>query len=193
MTRLFLALCLLLAPTATFAADSKGDFAIRGLGRFACPQLLEAMEAKDARLNVFGAWVDGYISALNQQSPGTFDAAPWQTTELIVSLAGRRCAAEADANFHTIVGRILAEMRPLRLVERSDVVALRSGERVSPLYAEIVNRAKLRLTELGHRGADDDDQMLGASIRAFQADKNLPQTGLLDQQTLLNLFVRPKP
>ena len=54
---------------AAVAADSNGDFAIRGVGRFSCKELLDALEKKDERLRFFGTWLDGYLSATNQLSP----------------------------------------------------------------------------------------------------------------------------
>jgi len=181
------------------AADSNGDFAIRGVGRFSCTELLDALEKKDERLRYFGTWLDGYLSATNQLSPNTFDATPWQTTELMLALLGRACAQRPDVNFMAVVGRLASEMRPLRLTEKSDVIRLSGFETAQVHYRAVIERVRARLLQLGYSFentllADDAAfRELRKQVRDFQQNNKLPPTGNLDQHTLLSLFVLPKP
>ena len=196
---LFAAAFALLAalPTHGFAADAKGDFAVRGAGRLACSELVDALETKDQRLTIFATWLEGYVTAANQFSDATFDSAPWQTTELLIALAGRSCAARANANVMDVVGRLIAEMRPLRLRERSPLVKIARPDEAQVHYRETVERVRARLIELGYEfettsiiGEKPQNEM-EAHLLDFQKQNGLPPSGRLDQHTLLNLFVRP--
>lgn len=180
------------------AADANGAFSIRGAGRISCEELLAGLEAKDKRLNVFAHWLEGYITASNQLMGDTFDVTPWQTTELLLALAGRSCAATPDKNFMDVVGRLIAQFRPLRVQEKSALVQIRAGESVQVHYRVVVERARTRLIQLGHAFESQgiEGQASSAEMRrnliAYQNTVGLPPSGRLDQQTLLNLFVTPK-
>lgn len=182
------------------AADSKGDFAVRGAGRLTCAELTDALAKKDAtRLTIFGAWLEGYITANSQLLPNTFDATPWQTTELLLALSGQACANRGPkTQFMDVVGRLIAEMRPIRLAERSGLVRLSQEESVQVHYRVVVERARARLVELGYEfttdtvmGAKAMDELV-ANLKQYQEKTKLPPSGRLDQHTLLNLFVRPQ-
>ena len=201
MYRSFLAGCLVAASVSgpVQAADSSGDFAIRGVGRISCKELSDAVDKKDKqRLSFFGTWLEGYISAANQFSEDTFDVTPWQTTELLLALLGRACAQHQDRNFMAVAGRLIAEMQPLRLTERSPVLKLQTADNVQVQYKEIVERVRTRLIELGYtfevEGIIGEKALeeLRANVRAYQEGHRLPPSGELDQHTLLNLFVLPK-
>jgi len=181
------------------AADTSGDFAIRGVGRISCAELSDAVEKKDKqRLSFFGTWLEGYISAANQFSDNTFDVTPWQTTELLLALLGRACAQHPDQNFMGVVGRLIAEMRPLRLTENSPLLKLQTDKNVQVQYREIVERVRRRLVDLGYAFAEEGIigeralEELRANLRAYQQANKLPVSGDLDQHTMLNLFVLPK-
>lgn len=193
----FLFSVLIVSPVA--AADKDGDFAIRGVGRISCAELSDALEKKDnQRLTLFGTWLEGYISAANQFSSNTFDITPWQTTELLLALSGRACAQDPDKNFMGVIGRLIADMRPLRLPEKSPVVKLQTEKNVQVQYRETVERVRRRLTELGYRFTTSSVMgeksllELRDNVLAYQRENKLPPTGDLDQHTLLNLFVLPE-
>lgn len=184
----------------TMAADAKGDFSVRGAGRLSCAELTDALAKKDAtRLTIFGAWLEGYITANSQLLPNTFDATPWQTTELLLALSGQSCANRGpETQFMDVVGRLIAEMRPIRLAERSGLVRMTQDESVQVHYRVVVERARDRLVELGYQFSSDT--VMGAkaldelteNLKLYQEKTKLPQSGRLDQHTLLNLFVRPQ-
>jgi len=181
------------------AADSNGDFAIRGAGRLSCEELLDAYAKMDqTRLAIFATWVEGYVTGQNQLQPTTFDALPWQTTELVMALARQACNQRGkDTVFMDVIGRLVAEMRPLRLPEQSEMIALNSGDAVQVHYRTTIERVRARLESLGY--SFNQDNLIGSEamaeltriVTAYQQDKNLPVSGQLDQNTLLSLFVRP--
>lgn len=202
ITRAMLAASVMMAGivtgTVALAADKDGNFAIRGVGRISCAELTNALQNKDQqRLSFFGTWLEGYITAANQFSENTFDSTPWQTTELMLALLGRGCAQTPDKNFMGVVGRLIADMRPLRLTQNSPILKLQTEDNVQTHYREIVERVRARLIELGY--AFEVDGIIGkkaldelrANISAYQKAANLPPTGNLDQHTMLNLFVVP--
>lgn len=192
----------LIAGTAlpTIAADAKGDFAVRGAGRLSCAELTDALAKKDAtRLTIFGAWLEGYITANSQLLPNTFDATPWQTTELLLALSGQSCANRGpETQIMDVVGRLIAEMQPIRLAERSGLLRMSHGDAVQVHYRAVIERARDRLKALGYEFTSDEmtgkkalDE-LTANLKRYQTENKLQPSGRLDQHTLLNLFVRPQ-
>lgn len=190
---------LLLAPGLVQAADVNGEFSVRGAGRFSCVELLDGLEKKDQRLTIFATWLDGYLTANNQLFDETFDMTPWQTTELLLAMAGRSCAARKDANFMDVIGRLIAEMRPLRLRKNTGIMRIASADKVQVHYKETVERVRARLVQLGYEFSTDSvaGQIAHAEMERnlldFQKQSGLPPSGEMDQHTLLNLFVRPTP
>lgn len=181
------------------AADTNGDFAIRGAGRISCAEVIDSLATKDQqRLTILATWVEGYITAQNQLQNATFDATPWQTTELIMALAGQACQQRGnDTLFMDVIGRLVSEMRPLRLAERSELVTLNFGDAAQVHYQTTVERARARLEVLGYTFTQDGilgpaalDE-LSNNISQYQETTGLPVSGQLDQNTLLSLFVQP--
>ena len=117
----------------------------------------------------------------------------------MLALLGRACAQRPDVNFMAVVGRLAAEMRPLRLTKKSDVIRLSGQETAQVHYRTVIERVRRRLEELGYgfnAPALTDDaafRELRKHVGDFQKKNNLPPTGNLDQHTLLSLFVLPKP
>jgi hypothetical protein len=74
--RALMLVSLLLAASPVFAADSTNRFALRGVGLADCEHFLKAMKERKENVLVAGGWLEGYITAVNQFTPNTFDIAP---------------------------------------------------------------------------------------------------------------------
>jgi len=184
-----LGLCM---PHAVSAADSDGNFSIKGAGLQSCTAFQEAFDSASPDLGVYVGWVEGYVTANNQTTDGVFDLVPWQDNNTVLRLLYLSCSAAPDeTNIIAATTRMLRGLYPARLPEASEAVGYRRGDNVVVLFEEILRRAKLRLAELEY---DLDPQEPGLTeqaelaFEAFQADQGIAVTGLPDQATLIRLF-----
>ncbi|HAZ60830.1 MAG TPA: hypothetical protein DCY89_04560 [Gammaproteobacteria bacterium] len=185
------AAALLLASGTCFAADGEGRFMVKGGGRASCQTFLTAQQARNPEFVSLAGWLDGYLTALNQSETATYDIAPWQGTELLLAAISSECRKDPAQSFHTAAFRVTESLRGARLIESSELVAATVGEQSVVVYREVVKRIQQRLKLRGHfagePGGDYDPATIEA-MKAFQAAKKLPVTGLPDQVTLANLL-----
>lgn len=177
--------------SGTLAADSEGRFMVKGAGTAPCSQFLAAQQARNSEFVSFAGWVDGYLTHANQRESTTFDIAPWQGTELLLAAISGKCRKDPALSFHQAVYQVVEGMAPGRLQVKSEVVTARSGEQSVVLYREVVLRLQQRLRLRGFLDRDptgDFDSATAEAVRAFQASRNLPPSGLPDQVTLANLL-----
>lgn len=176
------------------AADSNGEFAIKGAGVQTCGGLVTAWDENSRDLSLYLGWMDGYLTGMNQHQPDTFDIAPWQNSLTLLGLTKRLCDQSDESTLIIdAFNRLMADFHPARLSEKSDAVGLQSDDQAVVLYTEIVIRMQRRLAALGFdpvtRDGTLDSPTLDA-LKAYQIDRGLEQTGLPDQNTLFSLFVQ---
>lgn len=177
--------------TAVHAADADGNFVIKGAGTATCATLLEARAARDNRYASIAGWLDGYLSAQNELREATFDLAPWQQTELLLAALGGWCEAHPQDTLHTATFRLVETLQAGRLVERSTTVEVGDDAARIVLYEAIWQRVQQRLKLRGlyeGEASGKVDAPTREALRAFQAERAIPVTGLPDQQTLALLL-----
>lgn len=175
------------------AADEDGKFAVKGAGKRLCSNFLLASAQKSTDYYLYGGWLEGYISAYNRFQPQNYDATPWQTTELLLALLQQDCENAKDTHFLTVTNGLLKALFPIRLSAESALVAIDVNDAKSYFYVEILKRAKQRLIKMDYLnalGSDDFDQETLDAFKHFQSDRGLAQTGVPDQNTLMNLFLK---
>jgi len=183
-----LAACLL-APA--LAADREGHFMVKGGGRASCQTFLEAQQTRNQEFVSLAGWLDGYLTGLNQSEADTYDLAPWQGTELLLAAISGQCRRDPSQTFHAAAFRVVESLRAARLIERSELVSATVGGQSVVLYREVVRRIQQRLKLRGLYAAEpagDYDSATIEAMKAFQAEKGLPVTGLPDQVSLANLL-----
>jgi hypothetical protein len=176
---------------AAAAADADGNFVIKGAGTATCATLQKAKAARDERYASIAGWLDGYLSAQNELRGATFDLAPWQQTELLLAAVAGWCKSRPQDTLHTAVFRLIETLQTGRLTERSAMLEVGDDAARVVVYAAIWQRVQQRLKLRGFY----DGEVTGAAdaptrkaLRAFQAERKLPTTGLPDQQTLALLL-----
>ena len=184
-------LCLLAAPPVAHAADETGQFAVKGAGITDCADFLEATQARNEKLYLYGGWINGYISALNQAEDETYDLTPWQTTDFLATFIARYCEQKPSESFFKATADMVADLKAQRLRQRADRVTIEVGGSKTHLYQSTVKFLQERLKLLGHyQGAINSvyDQKTQEAVAAFQTQKEMEATGFPDQITLLRLF-----
>tara|TARA_R110002012_G_scaffold259737_2_gene441348 strand:- start:156 stop:755 length:600 start_codon:yes stop_codon:yes gene_type:complete len=175
------------------AADKDGKFAVKGAGKRLCSNFLSAAAQKSTDYYLYGGWLEGYISAYNRFQPENYDVTPWQTTELLLALLQQDCENNQERHFLTVTNSLLKALFPIRLPAESALVAIDVSDAKSYFYVEILKRAKQRLIKMGYLqdlGSSDFDQGTLDAFKHFQRDRGLAETGVPDQNTLMNLFLK---
>jgi hypothetical protein len=188
-------LCAALTASAAQAADGQGRFAIRGAGLLTCATYVEERAAQSKAYYVVGGWLDGYITALNQFAPDTYDVTTFESTELLALLIDEHCKKHPDDRLFPVANTIFTMLREDRLRAPSASVAVKVGDRQTQLYREVVSRAQRELSRRGvYRGPADGkfSPAVQQALTTFQRQQKLNASGFPDQATLWRLF-RPSP
>jgi hypothetical protein len=189
--RTFMLVGMLLAASPVFAADSADRFALRGAGLAKCEQFLKALQERQENVLVAGGWIEGYITAVNQFTPETFDIAPWQSTQVLLGLVSRNCERNPQANVFQIVDSMRNFLHPNRLLAQSERILAEAGTNKFYLYQETMKDVQQKLIDQGFLTGVADGQFgpkTSAALEAFQKAKQIEPTGLPDQNTLFQLL-----
>jgi Putative peptidoglycan binding domain len=181
----------ILAPIAAHAADAENRFAIKGAGAAPCSKFIELYNAKSNDVLLFAGWTTGYLTAINQATPKTFDLAPWQSTEVLLFILHDLCTRAPDEKFYRVVSGMAQLLAEDKLSTLSSPVEMKSGEQTVVLPRDVVKKIQQRLTALKlYSGGPDGAYGPGTrtAIEAFQKQQQIPETGIPDQQTLVRLM-----
>ena len=189
------AILLGMSAIPAFAADDEGNFAIKGAGLQTCGAFLAAWDKASPDLAQYGGWISGYLTGMNQHVESTFDAAPWQTTETLLGMTRSVCQNSApDLRFMEAFNLLMRNLLPLRLNASSELEGVRDADSTLVIYREVLRVARQRLKAEGFDpGPEDGDftDQTASALRGFQTARGLTATGMPDQQTLFQLFLKP--
>ncbi len=188
-----LALVLVLSPAAqpARAADADGRFVVKGAALTTCEQFTKARAERSQLLYLYAAWLEGYLSALNERTPETYDLVAFESTELLVALLDSNCKQRPREPFFNVVRALVRALHPQRVTRQTPLVEARVGERSVRLYAEVLRRVQERLAALGlYKGAPDGKfgPATRKALETWQKENGLEPTGLPDQLTVLRIL-----
>lgn len=173
------------------AADSQQRFAMKGAGMVPCQLFVAEREKGSDAYYLMGGWVEGYLSAYNQMTPGVYDVLSFESTELLLKVIDGHCRSHPQDPLYGVVSAMLTELTPGALTEESTRVDIREGDRRVILYRTTIGRIQSALVELGlYHGVVDGrftDETRAALI-AFQSDIGFETSGFPDQATLWKLL-----
>lgn len=181
---------LLIAPLQ--AADTEGNYAIRGAGSFTCERYMTAVDSQSDDVRQFVRWMEGYATALNRLQPDTFDVSPLLETTAMANLILTVCQQIPEMAFETAVAQSLSSLAPLRERAESDTRTLTHNDLSVPVRQETLRRVQQALRSLGHYTSTVDGLYGPGTRRAittFQENAGLTVTGLPDPDTLLVLLL----
>jgi AcrR family transcriptional regulator len=187
----FLLACGCLSVAAVHAEDSTGNHAVRGAGLIDCERFVEARAAQSDAYLVVAAWVDGYITGINQHAPDTYDVLSFESTELLMALLDQHCKQNPADPIFGVLDRLFSQLWPDRLIEGSDKIELAVGEREGRHYAAFIARLQQRLKDEGFYAGDASGEFTPATIEGisrYQKSVGLEATGFPDQTTLWRLI-----
>ncbi|MBK8907694.1 MAG: peptidoglycan-binding protein [Rhodospirillales bacterium] len=181
------------APAA--ASDAQGRFAPKGAGQVTCEQFLQALEARKENAILAVGWMEGFLTAMNQGLPNTFDIAPWQNSEALIGLVKHNCEQNKDQRFLAVVASLIDFLKDQRLEEASEMIVAESGEKKVAIYKAVMKNVQEKLIAKGMLEGGADGQFgpkTKTALEAFQTEQKIEVTGLPDQQTLWRLLGNPQ-
>lgn len=191
MRNAVLALLLCCCVHSGFAADENNTFAIRGAGVVTCEVFIKDMVGQSNAAYMISGWLDGYVTGVNRHAPDTYDALSFETTQLVVRLVENHCKTHSADHLFAVVNALLARLHDDRIRTRSPLVRVKAGELETAIYAEVLQRAQSKLTELGLYEGDPEPEFgdrTRQALAGFQGKNNLTPTGLPDPVTLWQLL-----
>lgn len=179
-------------PTITQGADGNNAYAIKGAGIAKCSKFIELHQKKSDVYLVFGGWIEGYLTAINQQQPNTFDLAPWQSTQLLLAATESLCKQKPEMQFQEAVQVLIGGLAQQRITQGGKFITIDQYV----FQEEVIKRMKGALKSRGlYSGNTNDaqyDDKLKAAVKQFQKSVKQAGTGLPDQGTLFELFKSQK-
>lgn len=184
----------LFLPVSSNAADTDGNFAVKGSGLQTCVAFATAMDENAVEIGVYGGWIEGYLTGQNRRIENTFDATPWADTPTLLAITKSICTQlPADTRFSDAFDMVLRMLLPSRLRNASPMVSLDGADQQLVLYRDVLAMVRDRLAvlkfDVGSEVADPFDDRTRAALEEFQTSRDLRPTGLPDQRTLLFLFL----
>lgn len=188
------ALCIVaaigLSRTAA-AMDAQGQFGIRGAGLVSCAVYNHERKLRSKAYDVIAGWMDGYLTGVNQYAAHTFDAAPFESTELYAALVSEYCRKHPDVPVFTVLNSLVRHTWKDRLHSASSKGVIRVGKQTTHLYKALVWRIQRRLAKLGFYRqliTGTYGPAVVKAMKAYQKSIRFEPTGFPDQATLWRLF-----
>ena len=180
-------------PGAARAAAGKGEFGIKGIGASDCATAVREYKGGSPNAMMYGGWLYGYMTALNQSTPDTFDLATWQDLNTLSNFIIDYCAKNPRMSFAQAVFNMTNALKPSRLTTMSQPVRFRKNDKEFVLYGAVIARIGQALAAQGlYKGRVADNPVfsdeMARALAQFQSRKKLPATGEPDQFTLFQLF-----
>lgn len=191
MALTLLAAVLLLPAAEANSADDKGQHAVRGAGLINCALYTQEREAKGDVYLVTAAWIDGYVTGINQHAPETYDLLSFEGTELLTAIIAQHCRDNPTDPVFGVLTKLFEQLEPDRLTEKSDKVVISlAGKEVSH-YVELIMRLQRKLKSRGLYDGEihgDYSPETADAVRRFQESIDFEATGFPDQLTLWTLM-----
>lgn len=184
------------AQAPAVAAAANGAFGIKGIGATDCATLVREFKAGTPNTMMYGGWLYGYLTAMNQTTPQTFDLAPWQDLNTLTNFVVEYCGKNPRTSVGQAVFNLTSALKPKRLQTASSPTRIGPKDQSVILYGEVINRMAQALKAQGfYKGPvgaakPQFTDELSRALKAFQGRNKLPQTGIPDQFTLFRLFER---
>lgn len=182
-----------LAALPALAADSDGNYAVRGVGATTCGDFATAVEQQDQNLPLVLQWLQGYVSGLNLLQEGTYDASPIQEPGTLAALVLNVCRSNDGLILETATAQALNALAPARLTQQSENLTLEAADRQVVVRRDTLRQVQRRLRETGHYTSSIDGLYGPGTRRAlasYQESAGLTVTELPDADTLIRLLVQ---
>jgi len=173
------------------AADGAGQFALRGTGLLPCSVFTQERARRSELYRLAASWADGYLTGVNQHQDTTYDAASFESTELLMAVVAEHCQDNPSDPLFGVLNSLFKKLAIDRLQERSPKLEITNGQLTASIYVSVLTRAQDLLASYGHYSGDATgkyDVATIAAFKAYQSSIGFEPTGFPDQATLWRLF-----
>lgn len=184
--------------TTAQAADSGGQFAVRGIGSYDCKTVLGQFNSEDEATRnearqIYTAWISGYLTATNRLSADTFDSFPAVYDSPVLALVLGHCSKNPELMFEQALAGLAAALQPMRVVSQSPLAEAADDRLV--LRQETVRKVQQKLIDMGLLEGKADGVFGKASeqaLRAFQEKHpDSGKDGILDLAAVAIVLSQP--
>jgi len=175
----------------SFAADKYGQFGVRGAGLISCAVYANERKVRADVYRMTAAWIDGYITATNENRTNTYDILSFETTELLTEVINKHCLNNPNDIVFTVIKSLLIKLQNDRVQLNSKKTNITIGQRQTFLYESTIKRIQQRLKALGfYKGKINAafGQLMIESFKGYQQSIGFNPTGFPDQATLWRLL-----
>lgn len=176
------------------AVDNHGSFAIKGIGASSCAVFREVSSNDAEAYRQFGGWMNGYISALNEAVPDTFDLISFEDSDTLIAYVSNYCEKYPKHRFMFAVKAVVTTLELGKITEQGQYVVFGGTEKIR-LHQQTVDWIVQELIALKYLSikfsASQQPAILVESLKSYQKDHSLPETGLPTQETLVRLLRKP--
>ena len=186
-----LAATLLLFAADVRPSDKHGQYAIRGAGLVSCELFVQEREARGDVYLMTAAWIDGYITGINQHAPQTYDVLSFEGTELLMAILNEHCKKNPSDPVFVVVASLFRKLWPDRIIEKADKTTIASDEKQAAHYVELIRRVQKKLQAKRFYSGQITgtySAQTAKALKAFQKSIGLEATGFPDQLTLWRLM-----
>lgn len=186
-----LLLIILSTIQTTYAADKYGQFGVRGAGLISCAVYVNERKAQADVYLMTAAWIDGYITATNENRVNTYDILSFETTELLTEVINKHCQNNPNDVIFTVIKSLFIKLQKDRLQLNSKKIGVSIGHREVFLYESTIKKIQQRLHSLGfYKGKIDSSfgKLMIESLKQYQLSIRFHPTGFPDQATLWHLL-----
>lgn len=185
----------LCAPVLAQATSAHGEFGVKGIGASDCATAVREYKGGTPNAMMYGGWLYGYLTAVNQATPDTFDLATWQDLNTLTNFVIEYCQKNPRTSFAQAVFNLTAALKPMRLTAASQPVRFTHNNKPFVMYGDVIKRMGEALKHKGYYNGTLPAQPaftgeMARAVSRFQAGNQLPATGEPDQFTLFKLFGR---
>ncbi|MGG7607327.1 peptidoglycan-binding domain-containing protein [Massilia sp. BKSP1R2A-1] len=185
----------LCAPVLAQATSAHGEFGVKGIGASDCATAVREYKGGTPNAMMYGGWLYGYLTAVNQATPDTFDLATWQDLNTLTNFVIEYCQKNPRTSFAQAVFNLTAALKPMRLTAASQPVRFTHNNKPFVMYGDVIKRMGEALKHKGYYKGTLPAQPaftgeMARAVSRFQAGNQLPATGEPDQFTLFKLFGR---
>jgi hypothetical protein len=187
--------CLLGLPRHAGAADTKGNFALHGVGAQTCQQFMDEVKKNNPATNeLLLSWLAGYMTAANRYVPKTYDVVPAMAPGAYVEMVNNVCAKSPNDRVEAAIAALFRGLSPARITSDSPLIVVQSGQNKIQIRRETfisVQNALMKRKLYRDRPRNEMSRSLETALKAFQKEQNLKETGLPDAATVIRLLVVP--
>ena len=185
----------LCAPVLAQATSARGEFGVKGIGASDCATAVREYKGGTPNAMMYGGWLYGYLTAVNQATPDTFDLATWQDLNTLTNFVIEYCQKNPRTSFAQAVFNLTAALKPMRLTAASQPVRFTHNNKPFVMYGDVIKRMGEALKHKGYYKGTLPAQPaftgeMARAVSRFQSSNQLPATGEPDQFTLFKLFGR---